>query len=371
MHRQYFLKPNCLRYAYLLASTIVACLSPVMAIANDKQVNDADFVLTSEETDCDKSSCNCGSSNNSSKGCNCDCGSSIRKCCCCRPKWYGSAEALFLRRDNSNQAQAIVLNGATNETLISSGNLNFATEAGGRFTLGHSIGRCWAVEASYLGLQEWSDSITATGNNNLRIPGDIALATLDFLDADIMRVDYDSEIHSAEISAVRSLGRLDILAGFRYFQLDENFNINSEDFNNGTSDYSIAVRNSLFGGQLGARLESSGDVAYLRCTTKAGVYGVDSDQRTHLADFDNSFVFRDSSTSGNDVAFIGEVNLEAIVPLTSHCRLRAGYNVMWVEGISLAMDQLDFTDTPTSGTALDQSGGAFFYGANVGFEATW
>lgn len=370
MFRRKFFNLTCLHYC-LLAGTMITALSPTTAIAGDGQMNGTGFVLVSDDaTAGDRLSCDCNTANYSKKP-TCSCGTCVKKCCCCQPKWYGSAEALFLRRDNSNQEQAIVLNGATSVTLISSGNLNFNTEAGGRFALGHSIGHCWAVEGSYLGLQEWGDSITTTGNNNLRIPGDIALATLDFLDADIMRVDYNSEIHSAEVSVVRSFGRLDLLGGFRYFQLDEDFNINSEDFNNGTSDYSIAASNSLFGGQLGARFESNGDIAYLRCTTKAGVYGVDSDQRTHLADFDNSFVFHDSSTSGSDVAFIGEVNLDVIIPLTSHCRLRTGYNVMWVEGISLAMDQLDFTDTPTSGTALDQSGGAFFYGANVGFEATW
>ena len=51
-------------------------------------------------------------------------------------------------------------------------------------------------------------------------------------------------------------------------------------------------------------------------------------------------------------------------------RLR-GYNVMWVEGVALAPNQLDFTDTPTSGTELRSTGGVFFHGANAGVVFQW
>ncbi|MDC0936030.1 BBP7 family outer membrane beta-barrel protein [Pirellulales bacterium] len=299
------------------------------------------------------------------------CGAAAGGCGCGAPIWYASAEAIFLRRDNDSRDQAVVLNGGSNQTLITTGQLNFDAEPGVRFRLGRALGEHTSVEGSYFGIYEWGHAATATGNNDLRLPGDIALATFDFLDADIMRVSYKSEIHSVETTLVHTFSRVDVLAGFRYFQLNDDFNVNSEDFVNGVSDYSIASRNSLYGGQLGLRLKHKGELISLRCTTKAGVYGVDAEQRSFLADFDNTFVLRDTHAAGGDVAFIGEVNLDAVLALTDCVRLIAGYNLMWLEGVALAPDQLDFTDTPTSGTALNHSGGVFFYGANVGLEAIW
>ncbi len=49
--------------------------------------------------------------------------------------------------------------------------------------------------------------------------------------------------------------------------------------------------------------------------------------------------------------------------------LRGGYNLLWIEGVALAPDQLDFTDTPTSGTSLDIDSGVFAHGFSAGLEA--
>jgi hypothetical protein len=70
-------------------------------------------------------------------------------------------------------------------------------------------------------------------------------------------------------------------------------------------------------------------------------------------------------------AFIGELGFSATYQVTSTLYAKAGYNLLWVEGIARAPDQLDFTDTPESGTALVIGKGAFLHGANVGLEARW
>jgi hypothetical protein len=285
--------------------------------------------------------------------------------------WYARADALFLRRDNSSAVRAVVQDDATGGTVISTRDLNFATEPGGRLFLGRYLYEHLGVEAGYLGLHEWTASREAVGDNNLRLPGDVALATFDFLDADSMRVDYQSEIHSAEVNAVGRWRCLELLSGFRYFQFDDDLLVEATDLQTGTSDYSVATRNSLYGGQLGVRLTQQLRWFDIRATSKAALCGVDSEQRTFLGDFDNSFVLRNSSTSDGDLAFVGEVSLEGILPITRVLSLRGGYNVMWVEGVALAPDQLDFTDTPTSGQALNTDGGVFFYGAHAGVEARW
>ena len=55
--------------------------------------------------------------------------------------------------------------------------------------------------------------------------------------------------------------------------------------------------------------------------------------------------------------------------LNKRVSVRAGYNLLWIEGVALAPDQLDFTFTSTSGTALNDGGGVFLHGVSVGIEA--
>ena len=71
------------------------------------------------------------------------------------------------------------------------------------------------------------------------------------------------------------------------------------------------------------------------------------------------------------MAFMGELNLTGIYQLNNVWGIRAGYNVMLIEGVALAPDQLDFTFTSTSGSQLHNNGGMFLQGANVGLEARW
>jgi hypothetical protein len=68
---------------------------------------------------------------------------------------------------------------------------------------------------------------------------------------------------------------------------------------------------------------------------------------------------------------VGELGLSGTYQLTRVLTVRGGYNLMWIAGVALAPDQLDFTDLPSSGTALDRGGGIFLHGANVGLEARW
>ena len=358
------------RYWLLALIAIAFCITSEKTLSmetDDKLAQNSEtenqIVFASDsEIDC----CDCCCTANDSS-CDVTCSSA-----CYQPVVYASAEALFLRRDNSSVDQPIVLDSGTTQTLISAGDLNFDTEAGVRFCLGRQLNDHLALEAGYFGLHEWSATATAVGSNNLRIPGDLALATLDYFDADQMQVDYNSEIHSAEISLVKQHEQLHILCGFRYFEFDDDLNINTyEGGTNTTSDYNIRARNSLYGAQVGAKFLQSIRRAEFRAVGKVGIYGTDSRQSTVVGDFDNQFTLRNVHASEADAAFVGEIGLNLAMPVRNSLRIVAGYNLLWVEGIALAPDQLDFTDTPTSSQFVNTDGGVFFYGANIGLEGIW
>lgn len=306
------------------------------------------------------------------------CNSELGLCNGCldpRPKFYFTAESLFLNLNpGTRHAEPVVLNQDTQQTVLSTQSVDYDMVAGPRLAFGYRLNRCATVEATYFGLHDWSNSATAFGNNNLRVPGDLAFATQDFFDSDRMRINSNSRLNNAEINYFRRTGfnNIALLAGFRYLNLDETFSINASDIDAGqSSDYNIRATNRLYGAQFGGRWQKRWDAIGLDFIGKAGIFGNCAKQQTFVGDFDNTFVLRNSSTSGSRAAFVGELGLNGTCQLTKAFYARVGYTLLWVEGLARAMDQLDFTDTPQSGTALVFGNGAFMHGVSVGLEARW
>jgi len=71
------------------------------------------------------------------------------------------------------------------------------------------------------------------------------------------------------------------------------------------------------------------------------------------------------------VAFVGELNLTGIYRLNEIWNLRAGYNAMWISGVALAPNQLDFSGELPAGNQLSSNGGVFLHGVSCGIEARW
>lgn len=63
--------------------------------------------------------------------------------------------------------------------------------------------------------------------------------------------------------------------------------------------------------------------------------------------------------------------MSVIYRLTDVWGIRAGYNLIWIDGLALAPNQFDFSDTSVSGSNLVSGGGIFMNGANLGLEARW
>jgi len=298
--------------------------------------------------------------------CSCDCG------------WYGLVEALGLGRNNRTSRVAVIR--VTDEgtalpgtVLRTTGDATFGFQPGVRALVGWRQDECRAYELSYFGIFNWHASTTVSGNNDLAIPGDLGLASLDFFAADQMTLRYQSRLHSAEANLIESAGSVSsLLAGFRYLTLNEDFNLRSTDLDTGTSNYAIHTTNNLFGGQAGARATQRLDRFGWDATAKAGIFGNAASQVQSVSDFPPGFFLRDRSFgSVGQVAFVGDINLSGYYYLNDLWSLRAGYNLLWIQGVALAPEQLDFTDTATSGTVIHAHGALFAHGINVGVAASW
>jgi hypothetical protein len=291
--------------------------------------------------------------------------------------WYASAEALFLQLDpGSNGNTPLVLDSLTGATLLGTDDLNYPMTAGPRLVLGRRLAGDGAAEIVYFGLQDWNAGRLVTGNNDLRVPGDLGVATLDFFNADAFTVTSGATINNVEANLWRPRGdgRLALMAGFRYLDLDERLSIRAGDSDTGSSRYTIATGNDLFGGQVGGRYRILPDDCHrfgLEGIAKAGLFGNAVEMGQFVSDFDGSQVIRDTAVAAGRVAFVGDLGVTGLIRVAEHVNARIGYSLLWVEGVARAANQLDYTDTAASGTSLFFGQGAFMQGVNVGFEIGW
>ena len=329
----------------------------------------------------------------------------------CRPYWnqacpsvYAQVDALFMTRQPRFAQQPMVVDDQTGTTLLSTSDLDFNFEPGLRATVGmrHSGGR--ALEFSYFGLCQGDASafVEAPDGDSYLIFWDNLVGNA-FVDMDWVRVNYSSWLHSFELNlpccsgccesdsgkgkgggegkgcadscvgAVRSRS-FEWFAGMRYLNVGERLDIATQrtvvtEIENGS--YNLRTTNHLYGAQLGARLRRSQGSFGWEATGKAGIFGNDSHQMQSVTDFPGfELPGRTVSSSRGGVAFVGEVNLSALVRLTDVWNVRTGYNAMWIEGLALAPDQLDF-DFASTPSGVRNGGGMFLHGVNVGLEARW
>ena len=88
-----------------------------------------------------------------------------------------------------------------------------------------------------------------------------------------------------------------------------------------------------------------------------------------LTEDNNTTVDRDSISHRGTVAFTGDLNLTVGFQLNDVWAFHAGYNVMWIDQVALAPDQLDFNPSSPS-TAINTGGDVFLHGINI-VEAHW
>jgi hypothetical protein len=290
------------------------------------------------------------------------------------------AEALILGRDNDSSNQPLVIDLNTDEVLLSTNTLDFDWSGGFRAGYGARACDCWAWEVGYLSYFEQSATAGVELNDSLMLPDDFGLQINNFFAADDVGVRYASELHSAEVNLVKcccssdccASHSLEWLGGFRYLNLNESVGITAFDSAESTTTYRVRTRNNLYGAQIGARARRCRGSWNWEASGKAGLFGNDIQQlQSPIVDFPD-FEFREGrGTSDGDVAFVGDVNVTAIYQITGVWGIRTGYNLIWIEGVALAPDQLDFSNSSGSGRELDSDGGIFLHGVNIGLEARW
>lgn len=178
------------------------------------------------------------------------------------------------------------------------------------------------------------------------------------------------------------------LYGVRYMQVHETFNFHSHSsaqpldadgnpVGNPTpydADYDIVTHNNLLGLQVGA------DMMFRQCRwawgvrSKLGAFINFSDQQSNILapggmeGATGAFEHR-LSAAKHEASLIGEVGFTATYKFRPNLMGRAGYDFMWVTGVAMAPEQLQFVPLPVN--KINTNGTIFYHGISLGLEWMW
>ena len=260
---------------------------------------------------------------------------------------------------------------------------SFDPFSGGRFTIGGWIDDCqtFGVEVSGFVLEQNNDHFRAgelrIGASPLYIPafrselgveGSLIISDVTFPAAGILDINSTSQLWGTEINAVRNLSRspdryFDVLAGFRYLDLDESLFLTTFIIGNGTPftvsafDH-FATENRFYGGQIGFKtgvkrgrfsFDFIGKLALGATHQQVRVNGQITQTgfpaaNGFLGTFPGGVLSQPTNLgerSRNQFAVIPEVTLKVNYHVTDRLNVFTGYNFLWISSVARPGDQID------------------------------
>ncbi len=289
--------------------------------------------------------------------------------------------------------QPIVVDPNTGTTFMSTSDLTNIFNPGLRATVGMRLCGSRALEFDYFGLFQGTASAVAVKPDPFAflIFPDNFFGNV-FVDMDRVEANYSSGLQSFAVSFPCCCGcceecddecgcsevycrSFEWFGGFRYINLGERLDIAAQRIVGGgleEGSYNIRTANNLYGGQLGARIRRTRGRFGYEATGAVGLFGNSAQQSQSVTDFPDFPIRPTVSSSRSGVAFVGDFNLSGLYRLSEIWNLKAGYTVLWIEGLALAPDQLDFDFAASpSGDQLHNGGGLLLHGVNIGLEARW
>jgi hypothetical protein len=300
---------------------------------------------------------------------------------------YGRVDALMMRRSGVTGGIPLIVRSATVPPveLLDSSQLHFKNEVGQRATVGLAIDERNAIEVTYWSLQNpvATNGITVPVQplqvGTLSLPGDIPGAVNGggnaFNQASAINITYGTQLYNVEANyLVKTVyDKFSLLAGFRTIQLQDRMTFTTKTLNFGNGFFDQQMRDGLYGGQLGFLFRKDIDLFAFELIGKSGLYceHVRSTSLGYSPGLPLTGVnsVRDADVNNNNTSFVQDFQLNGTYNFTSSMLIRLGYQVMWLDHVALAPNNLDFTHVVGSGTTISHGADLFYYGMNLGFEA--
>jgi len=272
-------------------------------------------------------------------------------CCraCCCPDWTVTADAMIMNRIGNKSTTILPRlrngNGALvgSADVLNSNDFDFGFAAGPRLSLVRHT-QYYDCEVVYFGIDGWSDVRIVPQSLNPASP---------------LLFDWSSKLYNVELNVRwNPCCEVAVLAGFRWAELREDFRggrfFNPDFIPIGDTE----TTNDLYGFQLGAdaRLWQYGCFS-ISGLCKAGIYLNHANQTSDFTLAPNIF-----SASTNHTAFLGEAGLQARYQFTQRFAARAGYELLWLDGVAIAPAQTHNL------LGIDSKNTVFYHGATAGLE---
>lgn len=260
--------------------------------------------------------------------------------------FYGMAEFMPLTFD-ANRDLDFARIGPAGATVISTSHLDNEFDAGGRWTIGKVLTPCWRVEGGFTGNYAWGDRI------GVRSADDLSSILSNFADPEVANLDLNNfallETHTRFSSAELNFkywvdvppGPMDIslIAGFRYFNLDEQLHFRTESAN-AINDLNVNTFNDLYAVQIG--IEGAFLVSphwWIEASVKGGLAQNFAEHRSAYSIDNAAPTLR--ALNQDRTSFYGDVLVAANVQITPGLVLRAGYQATFINGVALAAENVE------------------------------
>jgi hypothetical protein len=323
-----------------------------------------------------------------------------------RGLWYTQQDVVVLGRAR-NQKRFLSIKPSASTGLVgdeimttASATLGFAP--GTRLTLGRLLGsddrnRDYSMEFTFYGLFEFNgasqlNSTPGSNENQIRLVPDINYPGYNF--AQYHQAHYEADLNSYEFNFFRTdrLGRdrmlmspdgswvreanprftNTFLLGIRYVRVNEGYQFISRGVNPAilAGDYYVRTHNDVLGPQFG--YDFSSQHTFWRFGVLGKIAGMvnfaDQNSYVHIVDTDAPPDRFEHAAKENLVLML-ETNVHAEYMLRTNCKLRASWDMLFLQGIATAGSQVTFN--PVSPPQLKTSDFMLATGLSFGFELCW
>jgi len=323
---------------------------------------------------CDCDSCDSGCDVGCDSACGCDSCGGCSKRSSCGPRWSFIGEALYLERRGTPRIPLLMAAPAfpigTSRALVTSQDVKTRFKLGYRATvIRHGLfGGGSDLEVSYFQIDSFKARAVVGGPGN-GIAFDRIIAPV--ATAGPTRFNFGSDIYSGEANLRRRINnRFTFLGGFRWIELGEGYL--AQDTGGANPFYATDTNNHLYGGQFGVDMRAmGGENGSINIVAKGGVFGNYADQSS----FQNYAPGFSATTGGSDfqTSLLWEAAVNCRIRMNELFFIQAGYQVMWLNGLALASEQVIHNDFANAygGTLVNTGGSLFYHGGFLGLVGTW
>jgi len=279
-----------------------------------------------------------------------------------------TVEAIFLQRSRAVGPLLFEAQGPQ-DLLFYAHDLSYESGAGPRITYTYQQPESWGFEVRYFSVVTPESSFDLDPEYGSLL---IDINGTEFVDSPIFFV--SSQLYSTEVNLRKECTPwFTFIFGFRWLEFHDHYGVQAtalgEDEDSFDLLHLVNTSNHLYGAQLGSEiLLLQHDAFTLNLRLMAGIYGNCASQSSYLDLGGSIYTAHDERAQ---VAFVGEIGLNAKYQLTDGWSLIAGYNLLWIDGVALTTKQLQTTDLGAGTAVINTNGDVFYHGANIGIEFTW